>query len=97
MICDAFFNQIRPQLHFISTALHLLLSQPVGHGFEPRLVIEIFVFPSQWVVGSILSFAILFCNKSVAESSPGVLLLLLILHNHSFRLFYALHFPSICF
>ena len=45
MICDAFFSQILPKLHFTSTplsALHFLLSQPVGRGFEPGLVLEIF-------------------------------------------------------
>ena len=46
------------------------LSHVIGPGFEPGLVLEIFLSPRQ-VVGSNLSFAILFfCNKRVAENIP---------------------------
>ena len=55
MICDAFFLQNLPKLHFISTPWSDLLaivttellqfwwlSQVVGTGFEPGLVLEFF-------------------------------------------------------
>ena len=68
MMCDVFFLQILPKLHFISTPSSEV---PVGRGFEPWLVLEIFsCFPaSRWWVRSSPS-PYFFCNTSVAENIP---------------------------
>ena len=75
MIWTRFFtNSAKTPLYLHSiewSALHLLLSQPVGRGFEPRLVLEIFsCFPASrsWVRSSPPPY--FFCNKSVAENIP---------------------------
>ena len=74
MICDGFFS-ILPKLHFISTPwsevhfTYCFPSQQVVGSFEPGLVLQIFSrFPASRLWDSILSFAILFCNKRVAEN-----------------------------
>ena len=75
MICDAFFLPILPKPHFISTPfMHFVqlwwLSQVVGPGFEPGLVLEFFCFPASrsWVRTSPSPY--FFCNKRVAENIP---------------------------
>ena len=67
-----------PKLHFISTpCMHLVTSIMVAksgctYWVRTRAGAWIFLFPSQWVVGSNLSLAVLFCNKRVAENIPAL-------------------------
>ena len=89
MICDAFFLQILPKLHFITPYFRHRCPvgsasawQTRGHGFEPVLVLDIF-FVSQ-PVGRLFEpllrhtsplFAISVSRK-ISRCSAGVLLLL---------------------
>ena len=69
-----FTNSAKTPLYLHSmewSALHLLLSQPVGCGLEPGLVLGIVsCFPASrsWVRSSPSPY--FFCNKSVAENIP---------------------------
>ena len=84
MICDAFFLQILSKLHFITP--YFGHRGPVGsasawqtrdHGFEPVRNLNFFLFLSQYIVGSNLSFAILFfaisVSRKISRCSAGVM------------------------
>ena len=78
MICDVFFLQIVPKLHFITP--YFSHRGPVGspsawqtrgHGFEPVLVLEIFLVsqPVGREFEPLLRHSF-FCNKRAAKNIP---------------------------
>ena len=76
MICDAFFltNSAKTPLylHYIEgSALHLLLSQPVGRGFEP---------------GSSHTFFAIRLSRKISRCLAGVLFMIRILFFFEFHM-----------